>query len=772
MKKSIVFAFAVLFLGCDPSTGTKPSVVDEMITAFESGCSTGDWSRVALERSARLTGIFRSLNDKASCRDPKTDSVNGNLEQALSGSAALQNALDEALAREGYYRGERVAEENTNDLFLILDDPNLTPGLRDQLLSLYANERYQLSYNRTQLNYVDHASYASRSTSGLVRFSGYASSVLSSTAQLSGCLTDNPAKAFDIAANVGLIAGSFATPMVGLAVAAVSELLKVGVQAATSIPSARQLYKSRKDRMPLALSCGLEALTRDYCRARDSHILVDLAHRNQSDGEPIPFFYGIELADRDLPVLYRWLDQVVGGSNSANRQQSDNSNYQFSRLNRVLQMKRNCEGILNELERDLKNPKFTPEDRVRKVKDGLADIMLGALYMDQGNGIPYPYSDGPFKNDSAYVIVSQIAGLPVPEKVEPGTSIREFIGNFKLAYSTELVSGINDRVGSLLRERHQGVLNEFLEKVNLNPPGIVREASSETAGGLSAVLALDRLDHFFDIFAFSPPPYREQDETLINQVRTDLRAVNSDLKRMDATQMDRAVKILNEVHTKFKLENTNVFLPAHLQMLIRNDLTTRYRRGEGPKSVEDILLMAGRDVDLLLQKSKLGPEEVRSDLDRAQALTGTTLSRFRDFFSDSLAKAMEDLKESADRNLEPPVAVGSRSPNRHTLSRLCIMTLISGMEWPKAVDVSICRGAKIFSPDAKLELSFDALQKSLEKKSLDDRLCIHQDFLRIDRLASQNLSAPGGHDIGRRGLFEAAESTRWQELLDQKVAGF
>ncbi|MCM2324453.1 MAG: hypothetical protein NDJ90_14440, partial [Oligoflexia bacterium] len=586
---------------------------------------------------------------------------------------------------------------------------------------------------------------------------------------LSSCLADNPAKAVDIAANVGLVAGAFAPPMIGLSVAAISQLLKLGVDAATTIPGARAIYKSRKARMPSAMTCGLEALTRDYCKARDAYALVSLSRRDLVGREPSPFFYGIELADRDLPLLYQWLDKVVGGSNSASLDQATKVNEQFSRLNRILQMERNTDGIFGQLEQDLRNPRFTDSDRLSTLKRALRDLMLSALFAEMDMGRPYAYPDGPFTTDNPYYLLAELVGVTNPPEPKDGESINFYIGRLNLRYTDKLPGEIRDRTVALLAARHQRVLAEFIEKVNLNPSVVIREASAQTPGGLSAVYTLERLDRFFDIFALGAGAERAQDEELIRQVRGDLADLKTALTAPEATQPRRAEEIITSVFAKFKLENTNVFLPTHLQSLVRNDLTTRYRRGEGPKDVEDILTTAGRDIDSLLTRTKLGPLEVRGDLELAQSTTLSTLGQFRDFFAPNIAEAMEDLLKQADKNHEPPLAPGSRSPSRHTLARLCLLTLLSGPDWPKDIDKALCRGARMFSPDASLELSFDALDsrfnEAREPIALDDRLCLHQEFLRLDRLASQGLKAPGDaavHDSGFDPAF-------WQDALDSRL---
>ena|SRR3989344_7764025 len=94
-----------------------------------------------------------------------------------------------------------------------------------------------------------------------------------------------------------------------------------------------------------------------------------------------------------------------------------------------------------------------------------------------------------------------------------------------------------------------------------------------------------------------------------------------------------------------------------------------------------------------------------------------------------------------------------------------ILTLVSRMEWPSDINKDLCKGALIFSRDMKLPLSFEELEKKFAtpENGLDDRLCAHEDFLRLDRLAGQNLKTPGDvHPREQRML--------WQQILDDKFS--
>ncbi len=759
----IVFCLGLVavlsLISCDPSKDTQQAAVDDLLNAFAGGCSAGAWTQAALARSAALTGAYTALLSKASCQNNK------NLQDALNGAQDLQSQLNQALNQESDYRDERVSEEAVNDLLLALkENPSMEPIARDQLLSYYAQSRYQLSYSRARESYINHFSFKSQGVQGLSRFSHYAQTILANTQNLAQCIADNPAKKLEIAANLGSIAGAFAPSMVGLAVSSLSKMVSVAVEAATAFPSAEAIYQSRQDRMQDALICGLEALTRDYCKARDADYLNNLT---RSQKEPLPFFYGIEMADRDLPKLYAALDEVVGGATTSSLDQAGKVNTEFSRLNRMLQISRNAQGVLGDMDNNLKNPSLGSDARIRIVNETLSDLILHALYSERDPGFPYTFPDGPFRSDDPYRVVGHLAGFNKPSLQSPGESIPAYVSRLGLEYNDALPGQIRQRVGNLLETREQEVVSQFIQKVNINPTTVVRNATSEDTRGRSAVSALHRLFHFFDHYAFAPGSLGGQDVNLIGEIRPDLEAVFNELIDPDATTKAKATEIINDIFKKFKLENTNVFLPAQLQLLVRNDLTTRFRKGEGPHEIDDILLLAGRDIDRTLERSKLGQADVDADLARAQSTTQDSLKGFRNFYKGTIAQVMKDLKKSADENREPPVTPGSRSPKRRTLGQLCILTLVSGMDWPADADKSTCAGTKMISKDAKLELSFDDLNAKMDTLSLDDRLCLNESFHRLDRLAGQGLKRPGEDSFVPAPILRSSEAASLSSVTEQ-----
>jgi hypothetical protein len=72
------------------------------------------------------------------------------------------------------------------------------------------------------------------------------------------------------------------------------------------------------------------------------------------------------------------------------------------------------------------------------------------------------------------------------------------------------------------------------------------------------------------------------------------------------------------------------------------------------------------------------PAAVKSDITTAQTVSLGSLEQFREFYLKAIKLVMRDLKEMADRNREPPPG-SEGAPVRDQLSKLCILTYVSGM---------------------------------------------------------------------------------------------
>ena len=753
---------------CSTSSSQQASV-DDLVDAFSQGCNLGPWSRAALSRASSLTTVFEKARTNATCKGAGVDS-------ALYAAQGLQAEL-RALEADVTWKTEREMEEATNDLMLSISQPGIDPLVKNQLLQSYSSARFELSMARAEANFLRNPGGKHRITTGLERVSSHVRNLMTASEGLSACYRDNPSVALQLGAGIAELAGSFASPVVGLGASAVSGLLKLGVDAARSLPPAEAIYKVRRGAMPIALSCGLEAFTRDYCRAKDARQLLSVASRKS--GTTLPFFQGLELQDRSLPVLYEWLDRVVNGSgNIRDPEHAKRLNDQYLRVSTAQNGRRSAEGVFQDATNNI--GRTTEEDvQIAYLRRLIRDLV--SIFYCTGPAFPTTCGSSLFTGfESSLKFVEKIAKERVPTDSSGGlksyNSLDEFIDDLKIQSGD--LSLISANFSALFHSRYNEMLREFREKVNVDLGSLVRDASREDTDRRSALKALQDAREFLHNYRYNSIDQRDarRDEILIQEIGSRIQRAYEVLSNPDSVsdhprevpcvgvprqdpsgrcyELSPAAEAIKAVFEVFKLENNNVYLPGAFQGLVRTDLVNRFNADEGPKNIEDILRLGGADLFLTMRRFKLTPAQVELDLHRSQSVSGKSLKEFRSYFTAALKTAMEDLKQAADEHSEPESGK-SEAPNRSLLGQLCLLTLISDGAWPDEIDASLCEGTKVVSREAGLELSFEQLRKELAGKAFEDRVCIYEDFLRTDRIANLNLRLP-----------QRAPSTLWQRMIN------
>ncbi len=741
----VLFAFVLMSAtNCDQKTRTeKVAVANEMIDAFSQGCGMGPWTQAALARASQISSIYQSLLNKQGCTG------NPNVQRALGAAQALESEL-QALRGASAQSQARQWEETSNDLLIQINQTS-DPTLRSTLIGQYGTARFNLSQTRSEANYIFNPGYKERMVYGTEAINARLRDLMSASNSLADCYANNPSVAMQLGASLAELGGSFAPPMIGLGVSAVSNLLKVAVQYSVMAPSARAVYEATATKMPMALTCGLEALTRDYCKAKDARGLLEFSLR-KNDGKTMPFFFGTDLQDRYMPSLYSWLDQVVNGSSKIRSPiHAEILNMQFRRLSGAQISLRAAQGSFSELRAKVSRDPNSEATYVRTMIRTLVTL----FYTTTGSGFPTAVDPSVFSGfEDAESFVGEIAPHGKPS------------GSFtyldQLLNALEINRGDFDTVeakfNALFKRRFELVMADFNEKVQISAPSTVREATRRNLEGLSPIISWQRMYQFLEQYAYEQGAPGQADRTIINEFVSKIDPIYKQLndpasvsESCTSTQNEDpaqprppcippATMVLSNAHNAFKLDNNNVYLPKMVSDLVRTDLVNRACRGETPKEIKELLRIGGTDLILLLQRAGISsPAAVKSDISTAQTISLSSLEQFRKFYLKAIGLVMRDLKEMADRNREPR-AGSENAPVRDQLSKLCILTYISGMGQDDFDYNEFCSDAKIVSA-GNVTISFRELVRSLRGKALDQRICSYEIFLRVDRLKNQNISA-------------------------------
>lgn len=447
---AVVLSFAGLraqAFDFDFGSDSRSAAVDEMLDAFSQGCHMGPWTHSAIRRAQTLSAVLETLREKSTC---------SGMERSIAASQGLNSELQRMLDN-GDFTNEKMWEEVVNDLSVSLQDPNLPPDVRAVLVDDYSYARFQLTQARAKVSAGLNPSGDQRLAQGMENVRNYLSALISDVDAISKCYADNPSAGMQIGTQILGLAGSFAPGLIGAGIQTLAKLLETGIVFARTMPISRSMHETKKSRMPVALTCGLEAFTREYCQAQDALELADLDRwpENRIDG----FFYGVDLMERRLPILYGWLDKVVNGVQPVDKDHAAKIDEQFRLVNNANSMRRVAEGVFNEAQQKIDRG----NTRERVLREALRALISGVFYHDPGGGNAVPRSQSPF-TESPNAFLYSITQVTPPNTNEPYAS---YIDRMNL---------VNTQLDDL--KRNLLALLEFLLCattkwcVNLTPPSV------------------------------------------------------------------------------------------------------------------------------------------------------------------------------------------------------------------------------------------------------------------------------------------------------------
>jgi hypothetical protein len=225
--------------------------------------------------------------------------------------------------------------------------------------------------------------------------------------------------------------------------------------------------------------------------------------------------------------------------------------------------------------------------------------------------------------------------------------------------------------------------------------------------------------------------------TNVTQILDDTSCVDGQGQPEDC-QLKR-LKQISDIFEIFQLSKSLQFFVDRINNFVEWDLEYKINHGMIPSDIQQILISAGTDIRSRLQAAGVLNDltPMVQDLNKARSLVQSNLSVFRDFFASSMGKSVEALAKAAADAGEPQE--GANRPNGQVLGQICTLILATGTEWPAHVSWDTCSKAVLSSiyPDPKGELSIhlDQLQKDLDGKPLDVRMCAFHRFLRAGKLA-------------------------------------
>ncbi|MBI3558502.1 MAG: hypothetical protein HY074_19705 [Deltaproteobacteria bacterium] len=296
----------VLLTGVGSCQPDRPDIAQDLVDAFSGGCSShGFWTDSALSHTNSLVNVLTKIKTTGPC-----EALNGNLTQIQAMNSQLSVLLGNSTdpTNPNSYAAYRYNEENIQELLLALKQPGLDPALQSSLVSTLAQAQAQQTTLRSRY-FVDRFSNATAQMGTTMQ------SLVQQAGDLSYCFNESPAVGLKLATNALAVGGSFISPIVGAGVATLGSLMNGAIDYVRFHSTNKALWELYQSKMPLALTCGLEAMANLYCQSSDALELIEFQKTNYPrNGQlPSPAWTGMDILNRRLPVLTKWLLQVKTG---------------------------------------------------------------------------------------------------------------------------------------------------------------------------------------------------------------------------------------------------------------------------------------------------------------------------------------------------------------------------------------------------------------------------------------------------------------------------
>ena len=792
---SVLFATA----GCRDE---RPDATNAIIGTFSGSCgSAGIWTQAALAQTESLARIYRQLRDTDACK--KYVDTLGSLENA---SKQLANLVNDPSTLN-----YRLAEEKLQELTAAADaatDPALKAKLAEAILSaqvqlLDYRSQYQVKQDPKNEQYARAA----------VLFNQETSRILKDSAGMADCLRQTPAAGLQVAANIGAVAGSFVSPAVGAGAVMLAQVVALGVESARTAASSEDLWRVNATRMPEAMACGYEAMSSFFCQARDAFALNELANSTTLEPRALPqneVLKVIDLLGRRLPVALRWLERVRSGGSPDDSFDADRRNQVLNKLGRLLPMKNDVEGSINESERLAK--KLPTEDE--RTEAFVMTTLGQAMRLSSSNGGTNPFADltrDPWKY-ACYLLKGYPAQCPnsIPESNGGGgPSNGQIVAWFKKEFGNLLsFSNLRSSWEKVYIGASDLVNRQFSETIVIYPQGLLKDGGQDSTDNFSPVQVFEMLRNYtarllarVDEFQ-NPQMKRSLEETLaaIDETITIMKDTRDSLPNPcpsapaeqpegcgpSGTKPYTAADKLAKIAGLMRLQTGTQFLTEQIHSFAEADLLLRLKQGAAggvPSDLGEILRSVGGEIHTRLTSSGItDPVSITNDLNSGQRLARENLRSFNTAFFPSLERAVTYLREQVDggpgctsalekaqkdpKSVERDKALGEkvaecrnyaekpRGTDRMSgqiLGRLCLFHLSIEGRYTNAKVAKACQGAVVESPfwrtRPELSILVDEAKQQIVSQPPEQRLCTYWRYLRANRLAAQNAA------IGRGGLL-------------------
>ena len=347
-------------LGGDDSSSSSAREVQgdasyarEIFNSFNSFCPTnGSWTLSALGETRKLEKVLISMREDKNCVLP-AEAISIHVD-------SLGHALDRIDHTWAQEKNILKIEKQQMDILHLLETESDESGNKEDLERLFRSNQLRLSLDKKGLK-LDKEYAKNEHLANLIVQS--TSKIYEQLALNQQCFLKSPQFLSSLAA-IGTSLGSSLLPLGGssLVMGASANILGSVVGYFRQSKINKAIQKLGQAEFISAHQCVLESLSNQWCQAREAYHLIELKLQTHPEIEPDTFSRGVEIINRDLPVLVSWLRKVRSATQPVNSSISNRQSVFLNSSNQLEIWKLKTLGALGDSIEKLPKDLLQPED--------------------------------------------------------------------------------------------------------------------------------------------------------------------------------------------------------------------------------------------------------------------------------------------------------------------------------------------------------------------------------------------------------------------------
>ena len=778
MKTRSVACATLLTVLCSSCfSGNQNSAVTDLEAAFEGGCSmNGPALGFALSQTQSLIGTIQDLRQHNQCTG---------IDTALNGAQNL-NAQLFRLQQDPTSLQLNGLQQAQNTLIAQINSTK-DAGSLNYLTEAYALNSVELATLQGQEASLSGSALSTPLQLGYSSINSYMTGLQPITSSVVDCARENPLFAAQMASQLMSVSGNFLTPMIGAALSVGGAVLSTIFTFFQDMQYSGPINDSNLTAMTSALSCGLESISNSYCQARDMMTLTELEecgyNPNASADCPqqamsvpgsneVPttaFWQGLDALSRSLPALQVWIKKVVSGVIPADT-------YDANRINDPKDARAQLDHV-NELADGWENQ----ETLLINTKGSMAEMHLetvNAVYalvsiLSYGikNGYGCQYGNCGVSSTPVLTYYPSMAAVLYNLVGQPMNGCSGSIGGNCLDATTILLPGdttapVLDQHGNPVIDPNTGrpevtrtngnggwmtiiqnsqalysnvyglVDAQVHQALDVDPSGVLESAKVASGAGLPTPLdALSNLSSFlqssYNFYSNLPANLIQGGEAgrkgTLNFITSSKTMLDSITAAVVTETGDHAKDevTLKSIYDGLNLAQDPNFVSERLTLHIQEDVKTRIKAGQIPKTAADILVMSGGDPALqLIAVPAAQIENTMRSLGAAESVSELNIQSFVKFFAKGLNDVLKLLNDHADKDGEARGGSPKTAIFRSQQAQICILIASTQSKWPSDVNLNLCNGTFYKSDLTGETLAFDDLHGKMDAAlPVKDRMC-------------------------------------------------